>query len=94
MRVISAFRGKPQLQREAALASSPSIAWPRSPRDRNSVALRGADLTRGEHPGHQRGRPRHKTIRHWITSFRSLIGEPDLEVAIRARKHFGFVPPA
>jgi hypothetical protein len=81
-------------QRGAALASSPSIAWPRSTWDRNSVALRGADLTRGEHPGHQRGRPRHKTIRHWITSFRSLIGESDLEVATVACKHAGLVATA
>ncbi len=63
-----------QTQRGAALASSPSIAKPRSARDRNSVALRGEDLTRGEDPGHQRGRPRHKTMRHWITSFHSFIG--------------------
>jgi hypothetical protein len=67
-----------QTQRGAALASSPSIAKPRSTRDRNSVALRGADLTRGEDPGHQRGRPRHKTMRHWITSFRLFIGRRDV----------------
>ncbi len=66
----------PETQRGATLASSPSIAKPRSARDRNSVALRGADLTRGEDPGHQRGRPRHKTMRHWITSFHSFIGRP------------------
>jgi hypothetical protein len=69
--------------------SSPSIARPRSACDRNGVALRGADLTRGKHPGHQRARPRHKTMRHWITSFRSLIGEPDLRERLDQRKNAG-----
>jgi hypothetical protein len=77
--LLSCCQGRQSAQRGAARKSSPSIARPRSACDRNGVALRGADLTRGKHPGHQRTRPRHKTMRHWITSFRSLIGEPDLE---------------
>src|SRR3954469_2122715 len=89
LRLPSCYQERLQTQRGAALVSSPSIARPRSACDRNGVALRGADLTRGEHPGHQRARPRHKTMRHWITSFRSLIGEPDLEAPGLARKNTG-----
>jgi hypothetical protein len=83
---LCAWSYKVQRQRGAALASSPSIVRPRSACDRNNVALRGADLTRGEHPGHQRARPRRKTMRHWITSFRLLIGRRDLDPSRCCRK--------
>jgi len=37
--------------------------------DRRNGGSGGANLDRGEDPGHRTRRPRHETMRHWITSF-------------------------
>ena len=61
------------------LRGSPSIVSPRSNSARTALlgrrSLRGADLTRGEDPGHGSRGPRQTTMRHWITSFRLLTTE-------------------
>src|SRR5512132_881373 len=53
--------------------SSPSIVEPRSLWTASSVASRRCPR-KGKHPGHMSRRPRRKTMRHWITSFRLLLG--------------------
>ena len=72
-----ALNGRLAQKRRAAREGSPSIVDPRSVRTAMR-RLRGADLDRGEDPGRACGRPRHKTMRHWITSFRLLMGKPDI----------------
>ena len=37
------------------------------------ASLADAALVKGKHPGHVSRRPRRKTMRHWITSFRLLL---------------------
>src|SRR3990170_7688116 len=51
------------------------------------------DLTRGEHPGSGNRRPRIMTLRHWITSFRLLLGWPHIESRARKGNRFPYFDP-
>ena len=78
--IISAQRPESRLdsreQRKGRPEGRPFACQTAVRRGPRGVASSGADLRRGENPGPCNRRPRLKTIRHWITSFRLLTGCP------------------
>jgi len=66
--------------RRATRAGSPSIVG-RSGCGPLNAALSGADLDRGEDPGQMSRKLRRLTMRHWITSFRLVDNEMNVERA-------------
>src|SRR5215475_7233375 len=71
---LSARKSRCYQQRRAALGRAALPLSNRVPAsDRRNGGSGGANLDRGEDPGHRTRRPRVETMRHWITSFLWLM---------------------